>query len=516
MEPVFRHCQNAATTILVIGLMAAGCVAQADTVTLTLPDGDVAPGQTAELRIRVAGFAEGTTLQFTLQWDPAVLEFQSVDEYGLPGLGAENFGVFADAGKLTVSWDDLNGKTSTLEDGAVFCRLRLRAIGEVGRDSVLRLSDKPTVAEATINLQLAAIDVVEGTVRIIREEIPPRFVETPADQAIEAGSAAELKVIAEGTAPLKFEWFKNDTVISGAEGPILELAKVTQDDAGFYRVRVSNAFGSATSPQAMLDVIVIEPANSGDLDGDGMTDVVLMSDEGELVAWLMEGVSVLAERVFDPPTVNGSGFKVVGTGDFNGDGALDLVFQHPDGTLATWLLDELALAEAALIDPAHPGDLAWRVMAAADLDGDRWCDLLFQHNDGTLAAWFLHAHQLRSPELLSPSRVNDHRWRIAAAPDLDGDGKPDLLFQHDDGTLATWLLDRTTLRQAALLEPAHPGNSNWRATATGDWNGDGSADILFQNSADGSVGVWFMNHLELKDAVLLPRKLEPGQRVVGP
>ncbi len=36
-------------------------------------------------------------------------------------------------------------------------------------------------------------------------------------------------------------------------------------------------------------------------------------------------------------------------------------------------------------------------------------------------------------------------------------------------------------------------DTDWKIVGVGDFNGDGQPDILWQNTSNGEVGVWFMN-----------------------
>ena len=63
--------------------------------------------------------------------------------------------------------------------------------------------------------------------------------------------------------------------------------------------------------------------------------------------------------------------------------------------------------------------------------------------------------------LLNPSAPAEAGWRVAATLDLNNDGWTDLLFQHDDGRVAVWLMNGINLIWGQLLNPANPG-AGWR------------------------------------------------------
>src|SRR6266404_1917481 len=85
----------------------------------------------------------------------------------------------------------------------------------------------------------------------------------PASQTVTAGQTASFSVTATGTAPLTYQWKKNNVAISGAMSSAYTTAATTSSDNGAqFTVVVSNAAGSATSSAAMLTVTTASVAPS--------------------------------------------------------------------------------------------------------------------------------------------------------------------------------------------------------------------------------------------------------------
>ena len=63
----------------------------------------------------------------------------------------------------------------------------------------------------------------------------------------------------------------------------------------------------------------------------------------------MNGLTPIAQGALSNP---GSAWHLIGTGDFNGDGKSDLLFQNSDGTPAIWEMNGLIpIAQGALPNP---------------------------------------------------------------------------------------------------------------------------------------------------------------------
>jgi pectate lyase len=84
--------------------------------------------------------------------------------------------------------------------------------------------------------------------------VAPAITSQPASQTVVTGGSAGFGVIATGTAPLSYQWYKDGMPINGANASTLSLSNVQAGDAGGYSVVVSNVAGAATSNTATLNV----------------------------------------------------------------------------------------------------------------------------------------------------------------------------------------------------------------------------------------------------------------------
>lgn len=76
----------------------------------------------------------------------------------------------------------------------------------------------------------------------------------PTNQTSYPGAGITLRVLAEGTAPLEYQWLFNGGEIPGATSSTLVFGAVRPDQAGRYAVRVRNPVGTIISSNAMLSI----------------------------------------------------------------------------------------------------------------------------------------------------------------------------------------------------------------------------------------------------------------------
>ncbi|MBE7504328.1 MAG: SUMF1/EgtB/PvdO family nonheme iron enzyme [Verrucomicrobiales bacterium] len=89
---------------------------------------------------------------------------------------------------------------------------------------------------------------------LLAPEGPPRLWRQPAALEVFAGEWARLEVGAYGAEPLTYQWQFNGEDLPGATALTLVLGQTGPEQAGTYRVRVTNAAGMITSPEVPVTV----------------------------------------------------------------------------------------------------------------------------------------------------------------------------------------------------------------------------------------------------------------------
>ncbi len=305
-------------------------------------------------------------------------------------------------------------------------------------------------------------------------------------------------------------------------GPIQLAPGETKKFSGTYRVTSGsdpmNDFVTANGTDTCRARTVSAAANCSGATAVVSTnpDIILQSEDGFLGAWFMNGAEMVSSAFLDPNRVNDPRWTVAGSGDFSGNGNMDLLFQHTDGTLALWGMDGVRQSSPArLLIPGKPGDSNVKAVATGDFNSDGKTDVLFQNTDGALSVWFMNgSRQISSAAIpLNPGS----NWKTVGTGHLSGVGSLAIIFQDADGNLAAWNMEGLNATSTLRLNPPSSGDAQWRVVGTFDLNRDGKTDLLFQHSGDGTTAVWYMNGIDLIEARLLdPSKPGGTWKVVAP
>jgi hypothetical protein len=261
---------------------------------------------------------------------------------------------------------------------------------------------------------------------------------------------------------------------------------------GIVDVTVTNDVG--TSATSAADQFTYR-LSSHDFNGDGYGDIAWRNANGDAAIWLMTvnqsgGAQIVSAADYG---LIPNSWQLVGQNDFNGDGRVDLLWSNTNGDTTVWLMNGTTVS--ATPDLGFVGFVAngWSIVATGDFNGDGYGDILWRNINGDTSVWLMTgtATQVSVLSAIDLGLVPTS-WSVARTGDFNGDGKADILWHNANGDTSIWLMTASGT-QAQVLSATDFGivPASWDIAGTGDFNGDGKSDILWHNM-NGDTSIWLM------------------------
>jgi hypothetical protein len=83
---------------------------------------------------------------------------------------------------------------------------------------------------------------------------PAEFLTRPSDQSLAAGATLTLNALAGGTAPFRYQWYRNGVALANATNSTYSKPNVQPSDSGLYTVTIDNCAELSSSASAVVSV----------------------------------------------------------------------------------------------------------------------------------------------------------------------------------------------------------------------------------------------------------------------
>lgn len=217
--------------------------------------------------------------------------------------------------------------------------------------------------------------------------------------------------------------------------------------------------------------------------------------------WGVQGTTYQSSNLFQnmPALGSNSDWKLVDAGSFLNGGENTLLWRNAatDQT-AVWFVNETGYESGFFVTgaPSLGSNSPWKLVGGVTLNDAPTLVWRNQASDQTAVWAFNTQGQFQSGSFLTgtPALGANSPWQLIDA--VENQGQLELLWRNQ-GTDATavWNFNGTAFTSGALVSaaPALGNNSPWQLAKFVDVDGNGSADLVWQNRTSGQQAVWFLN-----------------------
>ncbi len=293
-------------------------VTNSDSLVLIIESMEVDPGESFCLDVTTENFDQILSMQFTMEWNENILQFDSVGGLNLPALSQASFGQGdVNNGLLYLSWAsvDLGLPSVTVPDGTVLFRLCFTATGGAGSGTLVDIVDGDTPIEViTESLNQIGLIDIPGDINLKGNNTTDLFIDIGDNQGT-PGSTVCVDFTAQNfnnVVSMQYSMNWNSNILEYVEATNFGIASL----AGSFNL---------TSP-GNLSIVWFDPLVSGITVPDGTVLYSLcfeiVGNNGQMSDVDISGTPTLIEvkdgNLQDIPLSSGSGKVTVTSGPPSG------------------------------------------------------------------------------------------------------------------------------------------------------------------------------------------------------
>jgi len=223
-------------------------------------------------------------------------------------------------------------------------------------------------------------------------------------------------------------------------------------------------------------------AATGDLNGDGSGDFIWQDDARNIRVWIRDGTTYKAKNTLRALAANEN---VVASVDFDGDGVDDIVTRDLDTQTLKVIRMRDGIASGTEYSVPLPS-LKWNAVPHRLTSG------LLIRNRETGEVQRVTRNLLTGVITIADAPSPDADTVIEGIGDVDGDGNDDMVCRNPStGEISIWRLNS----KGALIASRDTGldGRTWKVEAVRDWDGNGCDDLLVSRGGSGKLVVLYMH-----------------------
>lgn len=200
-------------------------VAQQVGVSLYTTNEYVVIGEILSVNIKVNGFSDVISFQSSINWDPTVLNYVGVSDFGITDFSESNFGITkAPQGHVRFLWEPSNSTPLSVDNATILFSVQFEIITQITQETSIGFVDLTSTPAfptefANSNYEIINVTPLEGSIRIVHELIELVNIEsTPNSSCDEKAPNGGLKADVYGDfVNYSFHWYHGNSITSAPD-----------------------------------------------------------------------------------------------------------------------------------------------------------------------------------------------------------------------------------------------------------------------------------------------------------